>query len=83
MIGLLVTGILSRTFGSDHVYAIEMNAQRGEVAKKMGAGAVIHPQAFESGRSLKPNFDVCIEVSGNAKALQVSMRVYECVCVEV
>lgn len=69
LIGLLVTAILAGSHGSQSVYAVEMNPQRASVARRMGAGTVLHPMALSEeareGKTAEEKFDVSIEVSGN------------------
>lgn len=73
MIGLLVTAILSRTFGPDKVFAVEMNPDRAAASRRIGAGSVIHPTALKKGNSALQDIDLSIEVSGNARALQAAI----------
>ena len=39
VIGLLVTAVLARSFGAQSVLAVEPNAERAALARRMGAGA--------------------------------------------
>jgi len=71
MIGMLVTAILSANFGPEKVVAVELNAERAAVSRRVGAGQVLDPRGSR-GEGLRFDLppDVSIEVTGNAAALQ-------------
>ncbi|KAJ1487241.1 hypothetical protein T484DRAFT_1787122 [Baffinella frigidus] len=68
VIGLLVTAILARSFGAHSVLAVEPNAERAALSRRMGAGAVAAPESLSGADA--PTIDVSVEVSGSARALQ-------------
>jgi len=72
MIGLLVTAILSASFGSEKIIAVEPNCDRAAVSRRIGAGRVIDPRLPQALASAEAP-DVSIEVSGSASALQAAL----------
>ena len=78
-IGLMATAVV-RHAGARHVVVSEPNAYRRDLAVLMGATLAVDPVARElrgvfAGLDMVEGFDVALEMSGNAEALQSALAV--------
>jgi 2-desacetyl-2-hydroxyethyl bacteriochlorophyllide A dehydrogenase len=78
VVGLLTTALLSH-YPLASVTAVEPAANRQELARKLGATAVVNPLSPDSGAQIKAALggaaDLCYELSGNPQALNMALEV--------
>jgi threonine 3-dehydrogenase len=73
-IGIMATAV-ARYAGARHIVVTDINPKRLELAKRMGATLAIDPRAqplkdVQQKLGMKEGFDVGLEMSGNAQALE-------------
>jgi threonine 3-dehydrogenase len=77
-IGCMATAIV-RYAGARHVVVTDLNPYRRELAKRMGATLTIDPrerdlEEVQRGLGMTEGFDIALEMSGSAEALDASIR---------